>query len=202
MCFVPNGNRKSVHYLVSKIDSSAPRDLKLFIKQYNSQALVPGFLSLAEEQGFFDKKDFGKVGASVVAKVSFFVRVLNEFSNQVTTTSTISKITSGGDALDIRALKPMQLFSKLTFGSWMIIIWFIVGAFWGGWGFKDYLDKEELKYNLKEKVKAELDLELTTDSLKLQRQQHLNTISFLEKEKVFLQMQLKNISDSLVKNQH
>lgn len=194
-CSIPNGNRKSVYFLVNKIDSSAPRDLKQFVKTYNNQALVPGFLTIEEEQSFFDKKDFGKVGTSVVAKVSFFVRIIHDFSNK--RVEATNNKTKDSEAIDIRALNPIHFFKRLTLGSWLIVLSIISGLFMSGFGLKNYFSNEEIKDISREKAKAEEKLKDNIESHSNKVQTMEDTIKKLHNENSKLQLNVKEKTDSL-----
>lgn len=195
-CEIPIANRKSIHFLVCKIERNVSRDLKRFINAFNKNTPIAGFLSLAEEQQYFEKKDFSKIGASVVAKVSFFVRIIIELVNQPPLSAAPGL--PNPEPFDIRPLTPKQLFKNLNVASWLIIGGAMVSAFTFGMWLNNILNNEDLKDKSKKLDLTEFNLFLTSDSLKKLKQSSLEAMHKLDSANLSLKLLYNEASDSIL----
>ena len=165
--WIPITQRKSIQVLIKKVlsDSSIINDLKQFIKVHNKEQLISGFLNNGEESNCFERQQFNQIGSSVVAKVDFFVKLINEYA----TYGEDKKKKSSPDTVDIRALSPGTLVKRLTLGSWLIVASLVSGTFWVGYKFNSpspVKDTGSIQINPEDPKKANNDRDSLFKDLK------------------------------------
>jgi hypothetical protein len=159
-------NRKTVQYLVKKVYPSSDnhKELKQFIKYYNHDQVVPGYLNAAEESVCFDKKEFQKIETSVVAKVTFFVSLINDCA----ATSPLSQKDANIDPVDLQSLSPLALMRRLSLKSWG----WLIGIFIASGGIGTWIAASKIN-DLKDQ---NIQLRVELDKQKKQYEDSLNLI--------------------------
>ena len=152
---VSASSRKSLQFLMKKVtNDEIPNDLKLFIKKFNKEQLIVGYLNTGHESNCFDKKEFHKISTSVTSKVSFFAKLLSEHaSKQITSSSTTVY-----PPIDLQTMKLFDLLKNLNLKSWLFLLAILSFGFSVGLGVSKLLSSNDIKSLKEQNINLEKSL--------------------------------------------
>jgi hypothetical protein len=137
---VPVTHRKSIQYLMKKVSEvEIPSDLKQFIKNHNNGQVIAGYLNNGEESNCFDRKEFNLIGTSIISKVSFFAKLINEHAKQNQKTLVVFA------PIDFQSMKVGDIIRNLNLKSWLILAGLVGASLSLGYGVSNYLNSSEIK---------------------------------------------------------
>jgi hypothetical protein len=159
---VPSSNRKSIQYLMKRVsEEEVPDDLKLFIKNHNNQQLIASYLSNGEESICFTKKEFNKIGSSIISKVSFFIKLINNLSKVQAKTGESKTITP----IDLQSMRLIDILRNLNVKSWLFLFGLASVGYATGYAITSFTKKSEIE-SLQKNI-GDLEIELKQKSTEL-----------------------------------
>lgn len=183
---IPSQNRKSIQFLTKGIYNETTSDLKQFIKNNNKNVLIPNFLTSEEEYNRFELNQLNSVSASAIAKVSFFVKLINELSKKEAeqTNKPIAPI-------DLHSMTPIDIIKNLNTKSIVMLVGLLTSA--GGVGYSISLYNSNLKIEKFEKATTQLN-----DSIVNEHSKYAMLQKKFEDSTTYLNIQLKNNSADII----
>ncbi|HQQ96767.1 MAG TPA: hypothetical protein PLX35_05860 [Cyclobacteriaceae bacterium] len=188
---IPPSNRKSIQYLIKQIsDDETPNDLKLFIKSHNNDQLIAGYLNNGEESNCFAKKEFTRIGTSIVSKVSFFTKLINSYSKKSVGTTNFAPI-------DLQTMRLIDILKNLNLKSWLFLFGLIGLGYGAGYAITVFQKGKEIESFKSKVTQIEQDLEAKSIELERSNLQFGDSVNALNTKITTLRKKLEHKNDSI-----